>query len=369
MKNSKIVLLFLISTLSQFPLSMIRFIVPIQAKDLGANFFILGLMGMAYGLVYILLAGYFGKISEKFGHKRMIYIGLLLYAIVILLYLMIKNPLFFIFIRGGEAIGMAMVWPSIEAFSQFAHEKRIEHSVMVYTLSWSMAASLAPYIGALFIKDFAIAILLIFSVSIAGSIVSYLLPVKNYAILEERKNYEVNLFFEILIPIFIYGFNSSVVLSFYPAFGLEANLNAYYTGIIMTVSGIFMIIAFLFSGLFFYKMKKHVLILGFLLQLLFFFTAYNFSFIVQIISLSGIYFGEGLIYYNVLFNIVKSFQRNVGSKTGLFETSIGLGSVLGPLIGGLPTIFGLRFPWIASFAASLAVFIIYIIYIIYNKIN
>ncbi|MGC8663830.1 MAG: MFS transporter [Thermoplasmata archaeon] len=364
MKNKKILLLFLISTLSQFPLSMIRFIIPIYAKNIGANLFILGMMGSAYGLVYILLAAYFGRISEKFGHRKMIFLGLLIYALVILIYPFIKDPFYLIFIRGGEAVGMAMVWPSIEAFSQFANGERLEHSIMVYTLSWSIAASIAPYTGALFIHDFLMAILIIFLITIFGSFISYFIPYKYNISIQVNKK-DVNLSYEILIPIFIYGFNSSVILSFYPAFGTTINLGAYGSGIIMMFSGAFMVLAFILSGIFFHKIdNSYTLILGLILQFFLFSVAWYHGFYAQLVSMSLIYFGEGLIYFNVLLNIVNSFPKNVGYKTGLFESSIGLGSIFFPLIGGLPSTLGYDFPWLVSFTVSFIIFVIYLIHLI-----
>jgi len=359
MKNERIIILFLISTLSQFPLSLIRFIIPIYAKSIGADTFILGMMGSAYGLVYIILAPYFGKISDKIGHKKMIICGLIIYALVVLIYPYIQNPLFLIFIRGGEALGMAMVWPSIEAFSQIAKEEKIEHSIMIYTLSWSIAASVAPYIGAIFIDDFKIAILIVFIVSIFAAIVSIFIPAyKNLKInIKERK---FDIFNEIVIPIFIYGFNSAIILSFYPAYGDFIGLGVMKTGIILTVSGLFMVIAFICSGTIISKYNKiWITFLGIVLQFPFFFVSYYNDFYIQLISLSLIFFGQGLIYFNVLVNIVISFSNNVGSKTGLFESSIGLGFILGPLLGGLPTILKFHFPWIISLIFSIIIFFIY----------
>jgi len=359
MKNERIIILFLISTLSQFPLSLIRFIIPIYAKSIGADTFILGMMGSAYGLVYIILAPYFGKISDKIGHKKMIICGLIIYALVVLIYPYIQNPLFLIFIRGGEALGMAMVWPSIEAFSQIVKEEKVEHSIMIYTLSWSIAASVAPYIGAIFIDDFKIAILIVFIVSIFAAIVSiFISAYKNLKInIKERK---FDIFNEIVIPIFIYGFNSAIILSFYPAYGDFIGLGVMKTGIILTVSGLFMVIAFICSGTIISKYNKiWITFLGIVLQFPFFFVSYYNDFYIQLISLSLIFFGQGLIYFNVLVNIVISFSNNVGSKTGLFESSIGLGFILGPLLGGLPTILKFHFPWIISLIFSIIIFFIY----------
>ncbi|MGC8605910.1 MAG: hypothetical protein ACP5VS_19785, partial [Desulfomonilaceae bacterium] len=81
---------------------------------------------------------------------------------------------------------------------------------------------------------------------------------------------------------------------------------------------------------------------------------------VQIISLSLVFFGQALIYFNVLLRIVSYFSENVGTKTGIFESSIGAGSVLGPLVAGIPTAFALRFPWLLCFSVYLLLFSFYV---------
>lgn len=363
MKNKNILLLFLISTLAQFPLSTIRFIVPIYAEKLGASTFLLGLIGSAYGLVYIFAAMAFGRLSEKYGYKNMMFTGLIIYAVVILSYILVKNPFMFIFIRGGEAIGMAMVWPSVEAFSRQTKEKNLQHSIMVYTLSWSVAASFAPYVGAILFENITNAIIIISAISIFGALTSLLINSSDQInnIINERK---VNSLMEIILPIFVYGFNISIIMSFYPAYGKFINLGIINTGIIQSVSNGFMVFSFLLSGLFLYKIKsKFLIIFGLILQLPVVAIAYNFNFYIQLISSSLILFGLGIIYFTVILNIINSFSKNVGSKTGLFESSISLGYVLGPLLGGIPTILNFKFPWLIMFILNLIIFIFYIIYI------
>lgn len=367
MKNKKIILLFLVSTLSQFPLSMIRFIVPIYAKDIGANTFILGLMGTAYGLAYIILATYFGKISEKIGQKKMIFMGLLIYATVILVYPAIHNPLLLILVRGGEAIGMAMVWPSVEAFSQMAKKERLEHSVLVYTLSWSIAASIAPYIGAIFMVNFNVAILVIFMITISSALISIFIPNPEKSI-ENPNEKRFNVIYDITLPIFAYGFNSAIIMSFYPAYGSSLDFGVMGTGIVLTVSGTILVFAFILSGTLLSSYgKRKITFAGLLLQLPFIFVSLSSNFSVQLISLSIIFFGQGLIYFNVLLNIISSFSKNVGSKTGIFESSIGAGFVLGPMLGGLPTFLNFEFPWIIAFAVSFVLLLAYFVFLLKNR--
>lgn len=355
MANRK-VLLFLISTLSQFPLSTVRFIAPVYAQSIGATPFVLGLMGASYGAVYIFLATYFGRISERFGYGRMIAAGLATYAIVILAYPLVRNPYMLILVRGGEAVGMAMVWPAIEAYSQNAGREGMEKSVMIYTLSWSVAASVAPYFGALMLKNMAVAIAIASLVSISGSAVGLMVGRWNpggVKITEGR----VDLIYDIMIPVFVFGFNYTIMTSFYPAYGYRIGLGIAGTGVASAVSSAMMVLAFAVSGLF--RSGKNATLIGLLMQLPFAAVSIRGGLVMQTIVLSVVMFGDGLIYFNVLLNIMKSVKSGVGLRTGLFESSIGLGSIVGPLLAGVPTPLHFSFPWVLATSVSAAMLAVY----------
>ncbi len=93
----------------------------------------LALWGASYGTVYLVLASFFGRYTGRFGYRKMVAARLSLYALVIAIYPLVRNPYYLIFIRSGEAVGMSLVWPSIEAFSKIVNN--IKRSIMVYTLS------------------------------------------------------------------------------------------------------------------------------------------------------------------------------------------------------------------------------------------
>ena len=355
--KAHLALLFLVSTLSQFPLSLVRFVAPIYALHLGGNQVVLGLMGFSYGLVYVASASYFGRFVERVGHGRMTATGLFLYAFVILTYIFVKDPFYLIFIRAGEAISMAFVWPSIEAFSKFS--KNLKTSVFVYTLSWSVTGSLAPYVGALILKNFYVAFLLAFAVSLGSSAIALKMP-KVSALKKDAiyvKSFDV--VSDIILPIFVYGFNNAAIFTFYPAYG-KILFGTYGAGIILSVSGLGLILSFLFSKYASISVNKAVFV-GLSSQLLFILVFLFRSFFLQMLSLFILEFGQGMIYYFALLGIIDYFESGVGGKTGIFEASIGAGSAIGPLLSAIPTRFGLSLPWLFAFIESFVILILWIL--------
>lgn len=360
MRDNKIILLFLISTLAQFPLSTIRFILPIYATNVGASIYTLGFMGAAYGLVYIVLASYFGKVSDRIGQKIMMFSGLLLYALVISIYFFIKVPDYFILGRAMEAVAMAMIWPAIEAYAQGINAQNKEISLLVYTFSWSIAATIAPYSAAIMLQNLyylPLAIALVMSITCAVIVLK--IPVK-FQVSEFVDTLKYNTFFDLALPIFIYGFVSAIVSSFYPVFGKVIDLGVSNTGLIMSVSGAFMILAFFISWYLAKKVNIKILsMIGLIMQIFILFLYISSSFWIQLSTMALVGFGQGFIYFNVLLSVYRSFNARVASKTGIFESAIGAGSVAGPLIAGIPTVLGFSFPWIVASAGALVVTVIY----------
>ncbi len=162
-----LLLLFCSSFLSQLPLSLIRFYAPIYAIKVGATGLILGLMGFSYGAVYIFSAYILGKRSEKIGYGKSLGFGLFFYALIVLLYTFIKLSLIFILIRALEALAMGFVWPSLEALTKFFDNRKA--STAIYTIGWSIASSIAPFLGSSFAFIFILPFIIASAISFMSS--------------------------------------------------------------------------------------------------------------------------------------------------------------------------------------------------------
>jgi hypothetical protein len=90
--------------------------------------------------------------------------------------------------------------------------------------------------------------------------------------------------------------------------------------------------------------------------------------LVSIVSFSILGFGMGLVYYSALINIFRTFHKDVTSKTGIFESSIGVGYVIGPLVAGIPTKLGYILPWVVLASFSFLLLITEIVGYFYNKL-
>ncbi|AFZ69903.1 arabinose efflux permease family protein [Caldisphaera lagunensis DSM 15908] len=352
-------IIFLISLTAQIPLTSMRYVVPYLAHSYGASIFIIGLLGTIYGLIYFILASIFGKLSDKFGIKKMASIGMILYILVIISYKFYDRPYEFLIGRAFEAVSMSMVWPAVESLSSKLGGKSKEEALLMYTFGWSVGASIAPYAVA-YLLSYNYIYPLIFSSII--SLISALLIISSKQGIEiEINKYEGNfsILFNIFLPMLLYGFDSSIFYSFYSVYGPVFGFNKEDTGLLGTLYGILQTLAFILSWLFAKKISSNKLIIGgTIMSVPLFILYFDHSYIFNSILFSILGLGMGFVYYATLINIFRTFHRDLTSKTGIFESSIGIGYVIGPLIAGIPTKLGYIFPWIILAIFSFIILII-----------
>ncbi|MGC9208555.1 MAG: MFS transporter [Nitrososphaeria archaeon] len=339
--------LFIMSFFAQLPLSMVRFVVPIYAQRLGASDLILGLIGFSYGLAYVFAAAYFGKLSERMGYSRSIAVGMFLYGAVVSLYIFMNLPSAFIAIRAAEALSMALVWPSIEALLRFFKDTR--SSTAVYTIGWAIASSIASVAASYLMLYISVP----FMASVAFSFFAALSAMQFEAKEKAGKSIRISAGKEIALPIFVYGFSASIIYAFYPAYAASI-FSLKWAGAILSVSSFFVILAFFISPLLRHEPKISITA-GISLQLFYFLIFLSRSPFVHIMALSFIFFGIGLIYYFVLYRITLTEIEGLGFRTGIFESSIGAGYTVAPLLGGLFSILGARYIWLFAFATALSI--------------
>jgi len=358
-----LLLIFAVSFTAQLPLTALRFVVPLYAQNYGANIFIIGLLGTIYGLVYFLSAIFFGRISDKIGHRKLAIIGVLSYAFIALSYNFFNNLYEFLLGRALEGISNAMIWPSLEALTSETGGPKKENALFLYTISWSVASSISPYVASILIKYGVIYPLIFSSFSSILTFIFLLFPKKIESEEFQKNNNGFSLIFDIVIPMLLYGFSSSIFYSFFSVYGKNSGFGETGAGLIGAFYGIFLSLAFISGWLLSNRINsRYLMFSGYLMEITSLTLLLNHSFIISLIVSSILGFGAGFVYFSVLMNIFRSFHANIGSKTGIFESSIGFGYVIGPFISGIPSSLGYLLPWLVTGLFSISVFIISIIY-------
>jgi MFS family permease len=72
-------------------------------------------------------------------------------------------------------------------------------------------------------------------------------------------------------------------------------------------------------------------------------------------------FGSGVTYSNCIFFILNLWGKKKGYAAGVFESIIGLGYFVGPLVGGAISEFSPNLPYLYGSGLSLVVFFLHLI--------
>ena len=128
-------------------------LLPVYAHELGAGAFQIGLIFGAFSLTRTIFVPYFGKLSDIKGKKPLLTLGLFLYFLVSLLYLISSNVHTLILIRLGQGFASAMIFPVAQAYVGMITPKHKEGFIMgLFNISLYGGLSFGPIVGGV-VKD------------------------------------------------------------------------------------------------------------------------------------------------------------------------------------------------------------------------
>lgn len=376
--------LYLPALLIDFALSSVLTNSAFYTSDLKLSSTFLGLL-MAIALtLFTFLAIPFGKLSDRVNRKNMLYTGCFLLAVVSIGLRFCSNKYHLLLLFPGIGISMALFWPAYEAWlAEREDEGKLLHRVMLFNLFWSIGVTLGPAISGYLYQDInpyrpfylacvsGLLTLCVIFVQKSGSTSTDFITDNTH----ERT--------EILFP-------STSVRKTYLNLGRCANFASWFTlgvlrrlapkltmetGILPTTFGNYMLalggvqtITFLFLGTG-YSTRWHYrftpLLITQILAILCFIGIWKVqhtlfwicAFALIGVSVAFSYFSS--LYYGL------HMQLDKGNKSGWHEAILGIGSLLGPLLGGIAadSILGPQSPYLLCavvilFAIGLEIFII-----------
>jgi len=123
-------------------------LLPVFAHDMGASGLYIGLIFGSFSLSRMLFLPYFGKLSDKKGRKSFITIGLFIYAIISVFFMISKDLNVFIGLRFIQGIASAMILPVAQAYIGDLTPKGKEGTIMgLFNISLYGSLSLGPVLG------------------------------------------------------------------------------------------------------------------------------------------------------------------------------------------------------------------------------
>jgi len=353
------------------------------AVELGANVFEIGLIGGGASVVYAFMPFVMGRFSDR-GQARKFFIilSLGLLATVSILYYFSANPIDLIALRLVEGLGWAAFWPSID--SAVTHDTKVDpkRALAIFNLSWSSAASLGPIVGSFVIVIFSIRQVFIFNalfllVAMSINLIPYSRIRRSRKIAQpsdsgaketilreteitenveaagiasnegdkpsEKGSKKVSVLFYVL-SLVVCTIISNTMVSFFSPYARSQGLAIIVIGTISSTFSVARFIGYLLTSnerinnfLLDARIRsRNILVFLFLVSLSSLLMVFhNPSGAIYFLSFGLVGLGYSFVYYIAMVGLLAETKKErMGAGAGTFETSIGMGSLAGPVIAG-----------------------------------
>ena len=123
-------------------------LLPVYAHNLGAGGLQIGLIFASFSITRTLFVPYFGKLSDRRGKKGLLTLGLFLYFVLAVLYILFKGIWVLILLRLAQGFASAMILPVAQAYVGEITPARKEGRIMgLFNLSLYGGLSAGPFLG------------------------------------------------------------------------------------------------------------------------------------------------------------------------------------------------------------------------------
>jgi MFS family permease len=342
--------LILISFLAEITLTTLSIYIPYRAYELGASNVTVGIIGGASSIVYVVMPFVMGRLSDRIGQKRMLAAGSVTVGLLSVSYFLITNPSLFIPLRVLEGFGWSMVWPPLESLVSISSEDPYR-SLANFNIAWGTGAAVAPVLGGAIVfltKSIKYTLALSFIVAFICAMFVVLTPSTHGQHLElQTKRYsQPNYGKTTLLPLYfsaMYGVTTQVITTFFPRYATTLSLGVLEWGSVISF--------FLFGRLFAFILSERVRRKIGSGNVFWIFSAFSPVFPILAMLLGRLFLLDlltslmtgaciGYVYSATINRMVVGPVEYRGRAAGMFESSIGLGTFLGPVLAGYIAVMG-----------------------------
>ena len=338
---------------------------PLLLVDLKANPIQLGLVGALASSVHMGMAHLMGRLSDRLGRRRLIVAAPLTFLATCLLMTRMTDIRIILAFSVVNGLGLSIYWPSLQAWiadhPSGPEQKSLARDIGTFNLSWTAATlagpifsgflySLNPRLPFLVAAVIALALFMLVFTSVHEG--EFRSAEKASAMDTAASDRQKGFLYAAWAANFASWFIMGNARYQFPKLARELNIPHHTIGLLLGFIGLA-----LFIGFFLLRRTDHWL----------FSRKYLFG--AQILALAGIsllilskasaLFALGFVmigfscsvtYYSSLYYAVHLLKKR-GRGTGLHESILGGGAVLGPILGGVAAQYaGLRAPYLLCFA-------------------
>jgi len=330
-------------------LGIISPIMPNYASDLGASGIYIGLIYSSFSLSRAALQTPIGRLADTFSKKKIIVAGLIVYAVISVVYTYVTSPEMLIVVRFFHGVGSSMMMPVAMAYAMNLTPQGEEGKYMGY-LNTALFSGFGagPFIGGYIYENYSTN--MVFNTMTVLVLISLVLTIilvpdeeslgmkPRQAPVPIREILANRTLSSILIYRAVNALGRGTIMSFLPLYVVQIlGLSSTYIGVILS-TGIFLN-AFLQTpmGMLADRVNRKALLIGGGLL-----SAVGYFYLVQTRTITEIFvarmvvsMGSALAMPAVTAIIAKEGRElGSGSTVGVFNTAMSIGQIIGPVFSG-----------------------------------
>jgi len=324
--------------------------IPLLGAQLGASDFQVGLIGAAYGGAYLLSSLYFGRQSDRRGKTAYVQYGLLLCVIAFAVQLLAHDLYILTLVRAGVGFSLGVTMAALLAY---AYESGAD---MGRFSSYGSLGWIAGALGAAWLKDFNTLFLASAVCCLAALFISLFFSSTTEPGLNGKKetaSYKdvVKVGFPIYLAVFLRHLGAAAVWIILPLYFTSLGLDRFWVGMLWGINFAVQFVVMRYVDRF---DANKIFAFGQVLSIIVFVAYVLVSKLIPLIAvqvLLGV--AWSCLYVGALLLVLRSGEER-GTASGVFQATLNLCSVFGPLLGGTIAQFA-GYHGVMIFAAVLGV--------------
>ena len=327
-----------------------RPIVPLYAAAHACSYSQIGMIGAVTALLFTTMSFPFGRLSDVVGRRYVLFFGTGGLATAAFLFLSAHDFLMIFAVAAMLGFFLGAWFPVIGAVAAEAPATSKGYVMSIYSAAISAAYTVAPFLSCLLLDRFGFRAAFTFcgALGVSAAALTTLArtgtPSREGAALSETEASE-NKSIVFTSAAFVYGFFVSVLFVFFPVIAKRFISEA---GIGLSLATFSLVRTFMFAGAgkIMERFEKKLLITagiaGCAVLMALLMVAHSLYQFLAVLATMGLAIG---IVYPSAITIAASGVRK-GSAMGVYETAIGMGTLLGPLLSGFVAELNPAYPYL-----------------------
>ncbi|HEU5220680.1 MAG TPA: MFS transporter [Candidatus Nitrosotalea sp.] len=353
---NKVILVYIIALIVGFSYGIHNPIVPLFAKNMGASYSDLGVIGFANFIPYMFIPLFVGLLLDRFNKGILLSLGLVLDSVSIYLLSVANSVPQIIIFRMLVGVAHSFFWPPCESIiSKSTSPQNRVKAISRFMAFFVTGIMIGPLVGSFLLEHFGVSYGMIFQIAafaIATSLVSSLMlskdkDVTHNGIISIASAKHLIKFPTVIAILLFCSVSFGVFLAILPAFMNERSISESNIELLFFVFGISRLVSLLTSNFLMKKFLTSILLVIMSISAGMLMLYYSHSVLEFSVAVLMLGFGFS-VYFPLTFEIImRKTKENVGALIGAYEATFGMGWAFGPLIiGVIANSFGSSIPYL-----------------------